>query len=145
MLRAYFFSSGWLIAALFFLTGCQSVTGNVVPQQGPSMESVYDSMGVASPHKALPANSKAVDNASMAEADLTSIRSTRRPQETGGYSSSAVRTSSTTIFKKLPNPELQLYVYPHLTGTDEIPIPGYYTALSAYEKTHYALPEETAR
>ena len=48
-------------------------------------------------------------------------------------------------FKKLPNPELSMYVYPHVAGKEQLPIPGYETVLSAYTEEHYVLPNEMIR
>jgi conjugative transfer region lipoprotein (TIGR03751 family) len=48
-------------------------------------------------------------------------------------------------FKKLPNPELTMYVYPHVAGKEQVPIPGYETVFSAYTEEHYALPNEMIR
>jgi conjugative transfer region lipoprotein (TIGR03751 family) len=119
----------WLIfISILALNGCQSVIGNVVPEGGPSMENVYDSMGVAKDLDRFNTNSNA-------EADLERIRQTKIPLS---YAPAGLNT-----FRKLPNPELNLYIYPHFAGTDEIPIPGYYTTFSAYDRTHYALASET--
>ncbi len=46
-------------------------------------------------------------------------------------------------FHKLPNPELKMYVYPHLAGKEQLPIPGYFTVFNAYTEDHYALTNET--
>lgn len=51
-------------------------------------------------------------------------------------------TTHYSSFRKIPNPELTLYVFPHLAGKDEMPVPGYYTVLNAYTEDHYALPNE---
>lgn len=45
-------------------------------------------------------------------------------------------------FYKMPNPELTLYVFPHLAGNDQVPIPGYQTVFMAYEHSHYFLPNK---
>ena len=47
-------------------------------------------------------------------------------------------------FKKVRNPEISIYVYPHLVraGSSEVMIPGYTTQFSLYEGNHYALPGE---
>lgn len=99
------------------LAGC-SMSGNVVPQQGPSMEQVYDSMEVK-----------------------------RVKEETHATTASTIIPVNTVDnqFHKLPNRELKMYVYPHLAGNDEVPIPGYYTEFNAYTSDHYALPSETTR
>lgn len=45
-------------------------------------------------------------------------------------------------FPRLPNPTLVLFVYPHLTGADRVPIPGYATTFTLYRQVEYALPDE---
>ncbi|HGW4265475.1 MULTISPECIES: TIGR03751 family conjugal transfer lipoprotein [Stutzerimonas] len=45
-------------------------------------------------------------------------------------------------FKRLPNPDLVMYVYPHLAGTDPAPIPGYSTVFPLYQRVQYAMPGE---
>ena len=40
-------------------------------------------------------------------------------------------------FKKVPNPELRIYIYPHLAGNEELPIPGYWTMSNVCGKDHY--------
>ena len=47
-------------------------------------------------------------------------------------------------FSRLPNPDLVMYVFPHLAGA-EVPIPGYSTVFSLYTRPQYAMPGETAR
>ena len=101
-----------LFTSLISLNACSSMTGNVIPEKGPSMEQVYDSMEQEKPAESV---------------EPVLIRNTQ------------------STFQKLPNPELKMYVYPHLAGHDEIPIPGYYTVFNAYTQDHYALPLETTR
>lgn len=48
-------------------------------------------------------------------------------------------------FARLPNPDLVMYVFPHLAGSDPVPIPGYSTVFSLYARPQYAMPGETAR
>ena len=45
-------------------------------------------------------------------------------------------------FQRVPNPDILGYVYPHRAG--DLPVPGYYTVFSLYEKTPYAQPGEAA-
>ena len=55
------------------------------------------------------------------------------------------RTSQNEIysqFKRLPNPDLVMYVYPHLAGSDPAPIPGYSTVFPLYQRVQYAMPGE---
>ncbi|WP_413730121.1 TIGR03751 family conjugal transfer lipoprotein [Sodalis sp. RH22] len=55
------------------------------------------------------------------------------------------RTAANEIqsqFHRLPNPDLVLYVFPHLAGTDPAPVPGYTTVFPLYQRVQYAMPGE---
>ncbi|MNS57886.1 hypothetical protein D3C72_907870 [compost metagenome] len=59
--------------------------------------------------------------------------------------SAYTRTAANEIrhqFRRLPNPDLVMYIYPHLAGTQQTPVPGYSTVFPLYEKVQYALPGE---
>ncbi len=43
-------------------------------------------------------------------------------------------------FPRLPNPDMVLYVFPHLNGNT--PVPGYSTVFPFYTRPQYALPGE---
>ncbi|QHF44057.1 conjugal transfer protein [Pseudomonas sp. S35] len=45
-------------------------------------------------------------------------------------------------FQRLPNPDLVMYVYPHIAGTDPVPVPGYSTVFPLYQRIQYAMPGE---
>ena len=65
-----------------------------------------------------------------------------RPIEAGetalaGFSRSAF-TELDTLFPRLPNPTLVLYVFPHLAGPEGLPVPGYATTFTLYERAHYS-------
>ena len=47
-----------------------------------------------------------------------------------------------TVFARLPNPTLVMYIYPHLSGGERTPVPGYVTTFPFYERVEYALPGE---
>jgi conjugative transfer region lipoprotein (TIGR03751 family) len=121
------------------LTGCTSI-GNVVPQNGPKMEQVYDQMGT----EAAASSATSGDH----PADLKTLRRQAAPVAGRGTPTPLARAVPDSYagktFRKLPNPELSVYIYPHLAGTDEAPIPGYSTVVSAYERDHYALPGDGA-
>ncbi|EKS6888756.1 TIGR03751 family conjugal transfer lipoprotein [Enterobacter bugandensis] len=46
------------------------------------------------------------------------------------------------LFPRLPNPDMVMYVYPHLAGKEPVPVPGYSTVFAFYSRVHYALPGE---
>lgn len=133
-----------LLATSISLIGCKSMSGNVVPQTGPTMEQVYDGMGKSS--NADIANiviTPGNQSTSSGEDDLVQVRKAANTihQDT----TTTTPKINNHAFQKIPNPELKLYIYPHLAGQSEIPIPGYYTAFNAYDKNHYLLPQEVVR
>jgi len=76
-------------------------------------------------------------------------QSLRRPvSDTDLWSASAAsytRTAANEIdsqFHRLPNPDLVMYVFPHLAGTDPVPVPGYSTVFPLYQRVQYAMPGE---
>ena len=46
------------------------------------------------------------------------------------------------LFHRLPNPDLRMYVFPHLAGSERVPVPGYTTVFPLYRRVPYALPGE---
>jgi conjugative transfer region lipoprotein (TIGR03751 family) len=92
---------------------------------------------------------------------LTSVRpsrvlidaraSLRRPLTPADRDASAADTEHYTrtaaneierLFVRLPNPDLVMYVFPHLAGEHPVPVPGYSTVFPLYESVQYALPGE---
>ena len=47
-----------------------------------------------------------------------------------------------TVFPRLPNPTLVMYIFPHLSGSERTPVLGYVTTFPFYETVEYALPGE---
>lgn len=67
----------------------------------------------------------------------------RRPVEDSLDQKSYTRDTASEIrsqFPRLPNPDLVMYVFPHLNGNT--PVPGYSTVFPFYTRTQYALPGE---
>lgn len=60
-----------------------------------------------------------------------------------GYTRTAV-TEIYNQFPRLPNPDITLYIFPHLSGGkgEQVPIPGYTTVFPLYVRPHYAQPGE---
>ncbi|EIP3949446.1 TIGR03751 family conjugal transfer lipoprotein [Salmonella enterica] len=46
------------------------------------------------------------------------------------------------LFRRLPNPDLEMYIFPHLAGSEGVPVPGYTTLFPFYNQVQYALPGE---
>jgi len=54
-------------------------------------------------------------------------------------------TEIDNLFPRLDNPDIVIYVYPHLATRTRAPIPGYSTVIPLYDQVHYRLPGESQR
>ena len=68
---------------------------------------------------------------SETQADAQADRSYSRTQE----------SEITQQFPRLPNPDMVMYLYPHLADGNT-PVPGYSTVFPFYSQTQYAMPGE---
>lgn len=127
------------ISLLLGLTGCASTKDSVLPQDGPTMKQIYDQ------------HFEALRGQSVkgARAGLTDRSGTAIPSR--GIAPAELDLSSYTrdahneieaLFPRLPNPTLVMFVYPHLSGQEGVPVPGYATSFPMYEQVEYALPGE---
>lgn len=113
------------------LSGCASTKDAVLPQDGPPMKAIYEQhiqkLGARDPlvirHE--------LGNRSIVDGDGS----------LHGYTREANNEIDTT-FPRLPNPSLVMYVFPHLAGDEQVPVPGYVTTFPMYERVEYALPGE---
>ena len=113
------------------LAGCASTKDAVLPQDGPSMKSIYEDH---------------VQEMNAREPQVIRHELGARPILTGeaalqGYTREAFNEID-VLFPRLPNPTLVMYVFPHLAGESHAPVPGYTTAFPMYEQVEYALPGE---
>ena len=122
-----------LVSISLLVGGCASTKEAVLPQDGPSMQAIYEA-----------------HLEEMAARDPQAIRSElgNRPLGAGiisleGYTRDAYNEIE-TIFPRLPNPTLVMYVFPHLATEERVPVPGYATTFPMYERVEYALPGEVS-
>ena len=122
-----------LVAAL--ISGCTTSTEELFPQEGPTMVDVY--------------NNHLTD---LGRGSQPAIRQELlRPAGQGiafnqGDATDYTRTAANEIenlFPTLENPNLVMYVFPHLTSDERLPVPGYSTSFPLFERTEFALPGET--
>jgi conjugative transfer region lipoprotein (TIGR03751 family) len=114
---------GWISLVLL---GCTSTKESVLPQDGPTMQAIYEQHMTAL---------------------YPPVGSGNQPLPRAGIAhySGFVREAASeieSIFPRLPNPTLVMYVFPHLSGEERTPVPGYVTTFPFYEKVEYALPGE---
>ncbi len=113
------------------LSGCASTKDTVLPQDGPPMKAIYEQhiqeMGARDPLVIR----EALGNRPIVDGDGS----------LHGYTREAHNEIDTT-FPRLPNPSMVMYVFPHLAGDEQVPVPGYVTTFPMYERVEYALPGE---
>lgn len=113
----------------FALLGCAS-KDDLLPQDGKPMNQVFK-------------EHMQQGTTSTLQETRTTLRRPMTTQET--ELSPYVRNSlneTKRLFRRLPNPDLVMFSFPHLATKDQVPIPGYSTVFPFYEKTEYALPGE---
>ncbi|WP_051302409.1 TIGR03751 family conjugal transfer lipoprotein [Sedimenticola selenatireducens] len=119
---------GWISLVL---GGCASTKDAVLPQDGPSMQTIYQQhiqeMGARDP-------------LTLREA-LGERPVVDRDGSLHGYTREAYDEID-VIFPRLPNPTLVMYLFPHLAGEESAPVPGYVTTFPLYERIEYVLPGE---
>ncbi|WP_435633454.1 TIGR03751 family conjugal transfer lipoprotein [Carnimonas bestiolae] len=124
------------------LSGCATDSASLLPHGDETMKDLWKegtSTGGDSSDRA------GAESVNAARSEL------RRPissTEMVGQEHQYTRTAKNEIdsqFSCLPNPDMTMYVYPHLQGTENVPVPGYSTIFPLYSKPQYAMPGETAR
>ena len=118
-----------LISTIGFIAGCGG-REVVLPEEGRTMLEIYqDHMGSAGSDALLA--SRSALRRPLTDDDVTPESYTR-----------TAKNEIETLFMRLPNPDLILYVFPHLATEEAIPVPGYSTVFPLYERVIYALPGE---
>ncbi|PHV19193.1 TIGR03751 family conjugal transfer lipoprotein [Janthinobacterium sp. BJB446] len=121
-----------VIAGIVSLQGC-SVSGpreSPLPRNGPKMIDIYE--------RHVEENS---GRASSAQSELPRRPYDEPARENG--SDVGLVGAMYSRFARLPNPDIEMYVYPHL-AKGKYPVPGYVTVFPMFESVQYALPGEVA-
>ena len=87
------------------------------------------------------------DHTTNLERARSALRRPIAPANLTAERSAYTRTAANEIhsqFSRLPNPDLTLYIFPHLSGgtSEQVPIPGYTTIFPLYDRPHYGQPGE---
>lgn len=128
------------VLAAAALAGCATSKEDLMPHGGRTMQDIW--------------RQEAGDGGSgqVARRQLLDARqSLRRPlteadiQAAPAVQMHYTRTARNEVyrqFQRLPNPDLVMYVFPHLAGTDPVPVPGYSTVFPLYQRVQYTMPGE---
>lgn len=123
--------------AMAGLTGCSSMLSSKMPSGSVSMAQTYNS-----------AINGTDNDSSTGDGSITQVRNQVRTLSLSmpnyvNYTQTQ-ENQINNLFPLLPNPNVVLYVYPHLAGVgnDQTPVPGYSTAFPLYQQVNYAMPGE---
>ncbi|MFA5633287.1 MAG: TIGR03751 family conjugal transfer lipoprotein [Porticoccaceae bacterium] len=131
--------TAFILSALL-LTGCATTKDELLTHDGQTMLDIWSSEAGSAGNSSRAAR-EILDARQSLRRPLTAEEIHRAPADQARYT----RTAQNEIysqFKRLPNPDLVMYVYPHLAGTDPVPVPGYSTVFPLYQRVQYALPGE---
>lgn len=126
-----------LLFTLSLLTGCATSKDELLPHGDENMLDIWNTgtggSAASNEHSRLLLDARLSLRRSLTDSDLN--------QSGEAYT----RTAQNEIyrqFQRLPNPDLVMYVFPHLAGNDPVPVPGYSTVFPLYQKIQYAMPAE---
>ena len=125
-----------LISMSLALTSCMTPGKHLIPEnQGYSMSQVYaNETGLTTN------DNNALPDVASVRANVVSVTSANAVRRIHSDSIPVRRQA----FSMLPNPEINMYVTPHMatSGGQQVPIPGYTTGFFLYTQNHFALPSE---
>lgn len=134
MSRLRLINYGACLAVALLSTGCTTSKQELLPHGDNTMMDVWEQ------------GSSGSSNSASSRQLLDARFSLRRSlEEERAENVAYTRTAQNEIysqFKRLPNPDLVMYVFPHLAGSDPAPIPGYSTVFPLYQRVQYAMPGE---
>ncbi|AEW63199.1 TPA: TIGR03751 family conjugal transfer lipoprotein [Klebsiella pneumoniae] len=122
----------YLLLAALWLAGCSTSKEQLLP---PGDSTMLDLWQQKSGSPQMTAEARAV-----LRRDLNDVERNAQPAVAESYSRDA-NSEIQQQFPRLPNPDLVMYVFPHMT-VGNVPVPGYSTVFPFYSQVQYALPGE---
>ncbi|MEP8336690.1 TIGR03751 family conjugal transfer lipoprotein [Klebsiella pneumoniae] len=122
----------YLLLAALWLAGCSTSKEQLLP---PGDSTMLDLWQQKSGSPQMTAEARAV-----LRRDLNDVERNAQPAVAESYSRGA-NSEIQQQFPRLPNPDLVMYVFPHMT-VGNVPVPGYSTVFPFYSQVQYALPGE---
>lgn len=123
----------WISVFCLILAGCSTDKDTLLPHGEQTMLDIWNGAGSQGTQQQL------LEARQQLRRPITQMELSTTAQEP--YTRAA-ENEIRSLFSRLPNPDLLLYVYPHLSGTEQAPIPGYSTVFPFYQRVQYALPGE---
>ncbi|AOK17080.1 conjugal transfer protein [Burkholderia cepacia] len=132
-------TSALIAACLVLLAGCATTKDKVLPHGDATMLDIWNQQTGGA--NAAQATRQVMDAREALRRPLTSADQATAPGDNASYTRTA-ENEIRSLFHRLPNPDMVMYVFPHLAGTHPTPVPGYSTVFPFYERVHYTMPGE---
>ena len=139
-MRRIWIESAVVLCAVVVLGGCATSKDKVLPPGDYTMLDVWNQETGGSAGGGQAAR-QLLDARQGLRRPLTEADVHAAPAAATAYT----RTAANEIYRqfhRLPNPDLVMYVFPHLAGSDPVPVPGYTTVFPLYQRVQYAMPGE---
>lgn len=135
-----------ILSASLLLNGCATPGANSIPPAGDmTMAQIYyKETGLS-----LPDDPSAGASSSQDSVDVLTVARNTAPgvDQSPDYQGQGATdlTALNAQFKTLPNPQIIVYVSPHLVSAvngAQVPVPGYVTSIFLYPQNEFAMPYE---
>ncbi|EBG5295268.1 TIGR03751 family conjugal transfer lipoprotein [Salmonella enterica subsp. enterica] len=122
-----------LVLAALLLVGCSTSKDEILPPGDGTMLDLWQNKA---------SNARTTTEArSVLRRGLTDAEMATRQTLEESYTRDA-QNEIQQLFPRLPNPDMVIYIYPHMAGNEPAPVPGYSSVFSFYSRVQYALPGE---
>jgi conjugative transfer region lipoprotein (TIGR03751 family) len=125
------------ISSSHVLTGCATRKEKLLPHGDSTMLDIWNQKSSPqSPNARALLDAREVLRRPLIESDAKRATAAYEP-----YTRTAEKEID-SLFRRLPNPDLVMYVFPHLAGSHPTPVPGYSTVFALHDQVQYAMPGE---
>ena len=122
-----------LLCLTVLLAGCSTTKDEMLPPGDSTMLELWQNKGSSA--------RTSTEARSTLRRGLTDDDSAVRQAIEESYTRTA-ENEIQQIFPRLPNPDMVIYIYPHMAGNEPAPVPGYSSVFPFYSRVQYALPGE---
>lgn len=122
-----------LLCLAVLLTGCSTTKDEMLPPGDSTMLELWQNKGSSA--------RTTTEARSTLRRGLTDDDSAARQVIEDSYTRTA-ENEIQQVFPRLPNPDMVIYIYPHMAGNAPVPVPGYSSVFPFYSRVQYALPGE---
>lgn len=139
-MRRIWTSGPLAVAVALAVSGCATKKEKMLPHDDTTMLDIWN-QETGGGARASQNDRRLLDARQSLRRPLTRSDVLDDPVVNASYTRKA-QTEIYSQFYRLPNPDLAMYVFPHLAGADPVPVPGYTTVFPLYHRVQYAMPGE---